>query len=582
MSAITLGYDFKGCGLMGLSDSKQSGEPDGSSGASALLRNIRNRCKKHRALTALLLIFIVSTVAYSFRSASTKLIQPSQVELTEQSPVMLPETKRQAAEKPLIAAADKSRQGQNALTSVADNKVQKQPEPRVAKKITGKKAADKKAISKQEKKVKTRKIANQKKKGQKIASVEKNNKNSKQVTNKKPDKNSKQNKLVVVLPAVSAHEESKAETAPLPAIVLAENRIEEKISGQILRQNTPEDQVSRQPETTDQEEKVIEVISGSTVIQIPTEQFLDENTLHSVSEEPQVTEKEAPETSTVNNEQTVSSEPGAGKHIPAAPINTGAEQVPVPKPEQIVEKIPEKNSAQPTQKTAPPIIADKVDKKTETTPPVAADKPAAVNQQKMVIDSTTTTPAPNFIKLDQAGAELAVTKPEWTCVKDSTNGLVWESKTNNGDLQDMNHSFTWFQTRTDPNDPSSILRSGVADGGRCNGGIACDTQSYVREMNAKKLCGYADWRLPTKAELLTLVMYQNDKAAASIDGQFFPHSVPSWYWTASSNEQREEYAWYVLFRNGIPLNDLKKRPKHIRLVRSTGKSPLHNREFAQE
>jgi len=203
-------------------------------------------------------------------------------------------------------------------------------------------------------------------------------------------------------------------------------------------------------------------------------------------------------------------------------------------------------------------------------------------RQNKNIEAITGPTLPNFVKLNNSGNELAVTETEWTCVKDSTNGLVWESKTNNGDLQDMNHSFTWFQTRIDPNDPSSILKSGVADGGRCKGSIACDTQSYVREMNAKKLCGYADWRLPTKAELLTLVMYQNDKAAASIDGQFFPHSVPSWYWTASSNEQREEYAWYVLFRNGIPLNDLKKRPKHIRLVRSISKSPLHNREFAQE
>ena len=31
--------------------------------------------------------------------------------------------------------------------------------------------------------------------------------------------------------------------------------------------------------------------------------------------------------------------------------------------------------------------------------------------------------------------------------------------------------------------------------------------------------------------------------------------------------RRDNFAWYVLFRNGIALNDLKERPKHIRLVR---------------
>ena len=49
--------------------------------------------------------------------------------------------------------------------------------------------------------------------------------------------------------------------------------------------------------------------------------------------------------------------------------------------------------------------------------------------------------------------------------------------------------------------------------------------------------------------------------------QYFPETRASWYWTSSENKSRDDVAWYVLFRNGLALNDLKERPKHIRLVR---------------
>jgi len=82
----------------------------------------------------------------------------------------------------------------------------------------------------------------------------------------------------------------------------------------------------------------------------------------------------------------------------------------------------------------------------------------------------------------------------------------------------------------------------------------------------RNLCGYSDWRLPTRAELETPVEYNDDPKQATINKAYFPKAVPNWYWTASEHPNREAYAWYVLFKNGVALNDLKERPKHIRLV----------------
>ena len=164
-----------------------------------------------------------------------------------------------------------------------------------------------------------------------------------------------------------------------------------------------------------------------------------------------------------------------------------------------------------------------------------------------------------FERLDARGEPLADGEP-WTCVRDNRTGLVWEVKTRDGGLRDAAHVYSWF-------DPLQDADSGARDGGRCAGGIDCDTHDYQNALNDLALCGFSDWRLPARDELQTLVTAAAGRGAATIDDEHFPAALASWYWSASENDRRPEYAWYVLFRNGLPLNDLKSRPKHIRLVR---------------
>jgi hypothetical protein len=165
-----------------------------------------------------------------------------------------------------------------------------------------------------------------------------------------------------------------------------------------------------------------------------------------------------------------------------------------------------------------------------------------------------------FVKIAYSGEVVDDNETRWECVEDKGNNLVWEVKKNDGGIRDRDYSYSWFSE-------INGKKIGVSDGGRCKGGVSCDTASYARAMNEQKLCGYSDWRLPTREELETLVEYTDNPKQAAINETYFPEAVPSWYWTASENPQREGYAWYVLFRNGVALNDLKERPKHIRLVR---------------
>lgn len=212
--------------------------------------------------------------------------------------------------------------------------------------------------------------------------------------------------------------------------------------------------------------------------------------------------------------------------VPPAPV--------VVKPKQI-KKQPEK-------------IALKVIKPV-TVPPVTVK---AVSQ---VVDK------PIYIKHDMKGKSLTDNNEQWTCVHDTQSGLMWEVKAQNDAMRNANNLYSWFNPET-----STVIK-GKADGGRCKGEADCDTYAYVQEMNKRNYCGHNDWQLPTREQMQTLVYLDNGKEKVKINKRYFPQTMPSWYWTASENSNSDELAWYVLFRNGLALNDLKERPKHIRLVR---------------
>lgn len=165
----------------------------------------------------------------------------------------------------------------------------------------------------------------------------------------------------------------------------------------------------------------------------------------------------------------------------------------------------------------------------------------------------------SFIKLDAAGAALAHSANQWTCVKDQVTGLVWELKTDDGGLHDKDDSFVWYES--DPRlgngglpgyekatdyDPS---RSDQTCSGFTNANNAsyCNTKAFVNRVNQSGYCGANNWRLPTREELNSIVDYQN---SPRIDTVYFPLIQSNYYWTSVPYAYLNKQVWAINFQYG--------------------------------
>lgn len=103
------------------------------------------------------------------------------------------------------------------------------------------------------------------------------------------------------------------------------------------------------------------------------------------------------------------------------------------------------------------------------------------------------------------------------------------------------------------------------------------------ELNAQGgYAGHADWRVPTKEELLTLVYcscgqpttWNNTGKACEGDWErptiyqpMFPNTSDSMYWSSSTVEDKPDCAWYIGFVGGYANNSYKHFHQSVRLMR---------------
>jgi hypothetical protein len=129
--------------------------------------------------------------------------------------------------------------------------------------------------------------------------------------------------------------------------------------------------------------------------------------------------------------------------------------------------------------------------------------------------------------------------------KDNVTGLVWKScsegYTGEACTDDLGvpNDYTWADALT----ACTALNS-------LHGGAGC--------------AGRKTWRLPTVAELSTLLNYGG--VIPAIDVLRFPNSTGASYWSSSAYVHNADDAWFVYFGSGAVVNAVKTSNAYVRCV----------------
>jgi hypothetical protein len=164
------------------------------------------------------------------------------------------------------------------------------------------------------------------------------------------------------------------------------------------------------------------------------------------------------------------------------------------------------------------------------------------------------------------------TKKPWACVLDNQTGLIWEVKTTEAGLQNINNTYSWF----DSDQVTNGGWAGTPKGGVCVGS-ACDTESYIKAFNSKKFCGYNDWYLPSRFELNTIVDSSAPFPGPTLASAYFPESKAGSYWTDTTFKTRRASAWVWRFDHGSDYVEEKSVALSVRLTHATPLKPAANK-----
>jgi len=168
----------------------------------------------------------------------------------------------------------------------------------------------------------------------------------------------------------------------------------------------------------------------------------------------------------------------------------------------------------------------------------------------------------SYTKLDMNGNNLPASATQWSCVRDNVTGLVWEVKTDDGGIHDKDNTYRW---------------GGKTALGSDFGTYYSDWDSLVDGSNSEQLCGFSDWRVPTRQELQGLVNY--GRINPSIDTAYFPdipylpdaETSQFCFWSASPDVRGSvaNVAWNVNFYSGEANGPIYRSVGYrVRLVRS--------------
>lgn len=173
-----------------------------------------------------------------------------------------------------------------------------------------------------------------------------------------------------------------------------------------------------------------------------------------------------------------------------------------------------------------------------------------------------------YLKIDINGNRVADWSGPWACVLDRKTHLLWEVKTDSEDIHDGYWSYSWFDGRVgEPNSGDCYFEKD-----------RCDTRDLVDRVNRQRPCGVGGWRLPSTAELQTLLQQQVRPGQAKIAKAYFPHTQKGDYWTGDGKRELKGHyqhlgrgAAAVSFLDGRVLTLPYRNAAFVRLVTSISK-----------
>jgi hypothetical protein len=94
---------------------------------------------------------------------------------------------------------------------------------------------------------------------------------------------------------------------------------------------------------------------------------------------------------------------------------------------------------------------------------------------------------------------------------------------------------------------------------------------------SSEYAGFADWRAPTRLELISLLDLSRKNPALLPSA--FPSAPSDWYWTSTLDTANPERAWYVYFYFGYPDVDDRNTQSLVRCVRRGRAALLHAERY---
>ena len=143
-------------------------------------------------------------------------------------------------------------------------------------------------------------------------------------------------------------------------------------------------------------------------------------------------------------------------------------------------------------------------------------------------------------------------------VTDTATGLMWEQKDDLGGIHDKDDLYTWSATES------------AADGSAFTTFLATLNDGASSDGSTISGCfaGHCDWRLPTSAELQTILLAPAPCGASPcIDPAFGPTKLAEYWSVTSSTDAPPDGAWVVYFDNGSLAVDTKVFGSYVRAVR---------------